>query len=454
MAIKTATIPRNITVHLGAPSENAPNVTVPFPEYIKNVASGEIYPNWPINAIVANILAQISFALNRVYNEWYPSKGYDFDITSDYRYDQSYKDGRQFFETISQAVDELFNNYIVKVDYVQPLLATYCDGVKSTCDGLSQWGTVDLAKQGKTPLEILRYYYGNDIKLVYNVPVEDNIMTYPGFPLRVGSVGNFVKTLKVQLNRIGQNYPAIPIIIDDSEYFTVDVETTVKAFQKNFDLPVTGEVDKSTWYKIKYLYNAVLGVANLYAEGISYDDKVLVYQEQLQLGDSGNYMQVLNYLLNVVSYFDESIPYLNLKSNTFNSQTESVVKEFQRQYKLPTTGIVDATTWASLKRAYDDTIKNVSSNYLINLNEFYPGYFLIKGMSDENVARLQNFLYIICENTHDIPGVIINSEFDGLTEASVKAIQRLNGLEETGLVGPATWYKIVELAKNKNKKEL
>ncbi len=447
MAVKAASIPTDIVVHLGAPDEDAPNITVPFQDYIKNVASGEIYPNWPLNAIVANILAQTSFALSRIYNEWYRSKGYDFDITSSPSYDQSYKEGRQFFEKIAQAVDELFNNYIVRVDHVQPLFARYCDGIKTTCDGLSQWGTVELARQGKTPLEILKNYYGEDIKIIYNAPVEANILSYPGFPIKIGTAGNFVKTLKIQLNRIGQNYPAIPAIIDDSPFFTIDTQDAVKAFQKTFNLPVTGEVDKATWYKIKYLYNAVTKVSDLYAEGIDFEDAQLVYPEKLELGSTGEFIRPLNYLLNTIAYFNQNIPFLNISGITFDSDTEQLVKAFQKEYNLPVTGIVDANTWAKLKDAYLYTINNVATKYLVDLNDFYPGYFLFKGMSGENISRLQNFLYIICKDGRNISGVKINGIFDDLTEKSVKEIQLLTGLEATGIVGAATWYQIVELAK-------
>ena len=221
MDVRYPVIPTEIVVHLGKPNEAAKNITVPFIEYIKNVASSEIYPSWPLNAIKANVLAQISFALNRIYNEWYPSQGYNFDITSSPAYDQAFYEDRPFFETISQVVDEIFNNYIVKGNQVQPLFAQYCDGKNTTCSGLSQWGTVDLAKQGKTPLEILKYYYGDDVKIIDNAPVEPNIMTFPGFDLRVGNGGNFVKMLNVELNRISNNYPAIPKLLNEGPFFTV-----------------------------------------------------------------------------------------------------------------------------------------------------------------------------------------------------------------------------------------
>lgn len=447
MAIRSPIIPTVITVHLGAPDETARNVTVPFDEYIKNVASGEIYPNWPIDAIKANVLAEISFALNRVYNEWYPSKGYNFDITSSSVYDQSFGENRQFFERISQVVDEFFNNYIVKEDQVQPLFAQYCDGRVTTCNGLSQWGSVTLANQGKNPLEILKNYYGNDIKIIYNAPVEENISSYPGFPIQLGTSGDFVRMLKVQLNRIGRNYPAIPAITDDSIYFTVETENAVKKFQEIFNLQVTGIVDKTTWYKIKYLYNAVKNISNLYSEGISEEEATVLFGTKLQLGDTGSYINTLNYYLNVIAYFDPDIPFLNLNSDTFTEDTRQMVVAFQNKYGITATGEVNANTWRALKEAYAQTIEKVPTDCLCNVNEFYPGRYLLKDMTGEDIVNLQKFLYLICQKRQSIPGVVVNGVFDNLTEQSVRAIQTNNGLEVTGVVNPATWSKIVELSK-------
>ena len=209
------TIPENITVHLGSPSSNAENITVPFSDYIKNVASHEIYPTWPEEAIRANILAQISYALNRIYTEWYPSMGYDFDITNDTRYDQSYRKGGNVFENISEIVDDIFNNYIVNENSILPFLSAYCDGRYTNCAGLKQWDTVLLAEQGLTADEILRRFYGDNISIVYDAKVENFPQSYPGAPLRLGSAGNEVYMLQRQLNRIGRNYPAIPYINPD-----------------------------------------------------------------------------------------------------------------------------------------------------------------------------------------------------------------------------------------------
>ena len=448
MAIRIPVIPTEIIVHLGEPDEAARNITVPFPEYIKNVATGEIYPNWPIDAIKANILAQISFALNRVYNEWYPSKGYNFDITNSPKYDQSFVENRQFFETISQLVDDLFNDYLVKDEQVQPLFAMYCDGRVTTCNGLSQWGTVSLANQGKSPIEILRNYYGN-VSIIFNAPVEENVRTYPGFPLEVGTAGDFVRMINMQLNRIGQNYPAIPVVLNDSPYFTIETENAIKKFQEIFGLDITGIVDKSTWYKIKYIYNAVKKISDLYSEGISIDEATLLFNRVLQLGDEGQYIRTLNYLVNVISYFDPSIPYLNLSGSKFTKDTETVIKAIQNKYGLTSNGIVNANTWRVIREVYRQTIRNIPSDYYTVLNEFYPGRFLSRGMTGDDIINLQRFLYIICKNNNSIPGVVVNGVFDNLTEQSVKAIQRKYNLEETGIVSPTVWYRIVELSKEK-----
>ena len=228
-------VPEIITVHLGAPGESARNVVVPFAQYIKNVASHEIYPTWPESAIRANILAQISYALNRVYTEYYRSRGYDFDITSTTRYDQAYVEGGDIFENISRIVDDIFNNYIVRQGSVEPLFAQFLRRVRTRCSGLSQWGSVDLAEEGMTPYEILQYYYGGDINLVMNAPVGGNVASYSGRPLRRGDAGNDVQTLKRQLNRIGKNYPAIPAL-DDSFVFDGDMGEAVRIFQQIFNL--------------------------------------------------------------------------------------------------------------------------------------------------------------------------------------------------------------------------
>lgn len=444
MAVKTPTVPTEIVVHIGSPEEAGKTIIVPFPEYIKNVASNEIYPSWPEDAIKANVLAQISFALNRIYNEWYPSQGYNFDITSSPAYDQTFKEDSQFFETISQIVDDIFNNYIVKGEQIQPLFAAYCDGINTKCEGLSQWGSVELARKGLSPTEILKEYYGDNIKIIYNTPVTPNIPSYPGFPFRLGSVGNFVRELKVQLNRISNNYPAIPKIEEENIFFTKDMEESVRVFQEVFDLPVTGEVDKATWYEVKYLYNAVKEVADLKGEGILITEVEFPYGETLEEGDSGPYIRPLNYLLNFLSYFDTNIPTLNLTGEKFTEDTKEMVIAFQTIYDIESTGIVDKNTWNALVSAYNQTKEIIPEEYLYYEDKLYPGIFLSKGMTGDDILNLQNFLYTICEKTHQIPGVRVTGTFDELTEESIKSIQKRYNLPENGVVGPATWQKIIE----------
>ena len=205
MAVGLPVIPEYITVHLGPPDEPAQNVTLPFMDYIMNVASSEIYPTWPEEAIRANIYAQISFALNRVYTEYYRSRGYDFDITNSTRYDQYFVNGRDIFENIQRITGEIFNDYIRRRGSIEPLFAQYCNGTTVTCNGLSQWGSVELANAGYTPYRILTNYYGSDIDIIRDAPVGGNTSSAPTEPLRLDSADGEVRQLQIRLNRISDN---------------------------------------------------------------------------------------------------------------------------------------------------------------------------------------------------------------------------------------------------------
>ena len=233
-------IPENITVHLGPASSAAPNVTVPFSQYIKNVASSEIYPTWPESAIRANILAQISFALNRIYTEYYRSRGYDFDITNSTAQDQSYIEGRDIFENISQIVDEIFSTYISRQGNVEPLFATYCDGVEVKCNGLSQWGSVSLAQRGLTPYEILQNYYGNNINLIDDAEIGGVEESYPGRTLQLGSAGDEVRFIQERLNRTIRIFRISRIRSADS---IPKRKTPSKHFSRRLTLLRTGSSD-------------------------------------------------------------------------------------------------------------------------------------------------------------------------------------------------------------------
>ena len=214
-----------------------------------------------------------------------------------------------------------------------------------------------------------------------------------------------------------------------------------------FNLKVNGVVDKSTWYKIKYIYNAVKKISDIYSEGISIDEASLVFSKKLVLGDKGKFIRALNYYLNTIAYFDDDIPYFELSGDKFTNDTLEMVISFQNKYNIPSTGEVNQETWKLLREKYRDIINNLDDQYVTYLDEFFPQVYLSRGMSGKDVLNLQKFLYIICKNRGDIPGVEVSSEFDRLTEDSVKFIQEKYDLLVNGVVGPSTWYKIVELSK-------
>ncbi|MFR5131996.1 MAG: spore cortex-lytic germination protein SleC [Terrisporobacter sp.] len=258
-------VPEFIVVHDGLPEDtSAQNYWVPFRDYIKNVASSEIYSTWPDQTIYANVIAIISFTLNRVFTEWYRNKGYSFTITSSTAYDHKYIHNRNIFDNISVIVDEVFNTFIKRPPTArQPLLAQYCDGKKSQCpDQMTQWGSKDLGDQGMDYESILKYFYGNNIvfsqaNIVSGVPV-----SFPGFTLQLGSNNSYVRTIQNQLNAISNSYPAIEKVTEDG-IFGPSTEASVKKFQEIFNLPQTGVVDFKTWYAISRIYVATTKIASL-----------------------------------------------------------------------------------------------------------------------------------------------------------------------------------------------
>ena len=336
-------VPKHITVHLGAPNANAENVTVPFVDYVKNVASSEIYPTWEPAALRANILAIVSFALNRVYTEFYRSRGYPFDITSSTAYDQYFVNGRSYFDNVARIVDELFNDYLRRPGFVEPLAAKFCNGTTVTCAGLSQWGSQELAQQGQNSTQILRNYYG-DVEIVPDAPIRGNQQSYPGTPLRQGSRGPFVTVIQTELNRISRNYPAIPKIPNVDGIFGPKTEAAVRKFQEIFDLAVDGVVGKATWYALVRLYTAVLSLSELRSQGQQFYAINWAYPQGLQQGARGDKVRHLQYMLSVLSEFIPQIPELTL-DGIFGPNTRNAVIAAQLWLGLPQTGVVDETTW-------------------------------------------------------------------------------------------------------------
>ena len=336
-------VPKNITVHLGAPSSNAENVTVPFIDYVKNVASSEIYPTWEPAALRANILAIVSFALNRVYTEFYRSRGYPFDITSSTAYDQYFVNGRSYFDNVSRIVDELFNDYLRRPGFVEPLAAKFCNGTTVTCAGLSQWGSQELAQQGLNSTQILRNYYG-DVEIVPDAPVRGAQQSYPGTPLRQGSRGPFVTVIQTELNRISRSYPAIPRIPEVDGIYGPKTEAAVRKFQEIFDLDVDGVVGKATWYALVRLYTAVLSLSELRSQGQQFYAVNWAYPSGLQQGARGDKVRHLQYMLSVLSEFIPQVPEVTI-DGIFGPATRNAVLAAQGFLGLPQTGVVDEITW-------------------------------------------------------------------------------------------------------------
>lgn len=440
------TIPEYITVHLGNPDEEAENVTVPFIDYIKNVASSELYPTWPENALRANIHAIISVALNRVVLEWYKSRGYNFDITNSTQYDQAYVQNRGVYDNINKITDEIFNQYVVRDGQVLPLFTTFCDGRISQCDGLYQWGSVDLANLGYYPMDILKYYYGDDISIKTNAPVGGVGLSYPGEPLKLGDSSLVVLRQQLGLNRISANFPAIPKISPVSGYFDESTEKAVKAFQNIFNLPVTGIIDQATFYKIRQIYVAVTKLSELTATGSIYEEIYEITKRILIQDDIRPSITYLQYILDVLSLYYNNIPHI-FYTGIFDEQTRQGVIEFQKIMGLPATGIVDMDT---LNKLYD-SIRSIFNSlppeeiYLPYLR--YPGIEFRKGFGLErpSVSIIQQMLSYISLVIPSIPPVPENGIFDEETEKAVIAFQTMFGLEPTGTVNETTWNELVRV---------
>lgn len=440
-------IPEYITVHLGKPDAEAENVTVSFPDYIKNVASSEIYPTWPESTLEANILAEISFALNRVYTEYYRSRGYPFDITNSTSVDQSFIKGRDIFENISDIVDNLFTSYIKREGQVEPLFASYCDGIETTCAGLSQWGSAALGNEGLSAIEILRSYYGNNIEIVSDVPVEGIEESAPPRVLQLGSTGDDTRLVQTRLNRISKNYPAIPKIEKEDGFYGVDTENAVKKFQSIFSLPETGTVNRATWYKIQQIYNSVKKLSDLNSEGLKPEDVENKYPEVLQRGDTGYYVRIIQYFLQYVGTFVDTVQPIEI-DGIFGPLTEEAVKEFQQTYGLPVTGIIDDATYEKLYSVYLALVESIPVKYTEGSIIPFPGLILRRGMNSLSVKVIQEYLAYIAEYDPDIPKITPDGSFGQQTLEAVEKFQEQYVLPVTGQIENLTWDKITQIYKS------
>lgn len=351
-------VPEMITVHLGPPNAPAANVTVPYPDYLKNAASSEIYPTWEESALRANIIAINSFALNRVYTEFYRSRGYPFEITNSTAYDQAFVYGRNTFGNIDILADELFTTYIRRRGFVEPLAAKFCNGTTVTCEGLSQWGSQRLAASGYNSVQILRYYYGSGIELVTNAPVRGLVQSYPGTALRVGSRGPNVVVIQTSLNRISQNYPAIPKVYPVDGIYGPQTEAAVRRFQEIFGLTPDGITGRATWYELVRLYVGVNALAELRSQGQRFYQVNWNFAGTIRQGSSGQSVRQLQYMLQVLASVIPAIPAVET-DGIFGPVTMQAVMAAQRYLGLTQTGVVDRETWTAIEERFDGVRRRI-----------------------------------------------------------------------------------------------
>ena len=436
-------IPDSITVHLGAPSEPAENVTVPFIDYVKNVASSEIYPTWPEASLKANIYAIISIALNRIYTEWYRSRGYNFDITNTTQYDQAFVKDRGIFDSIDRIVDEIFDEYIVRQGRIEPLFATFCDGRIAQCNGMYQWGTVDLAQQGMVPYEILQYYYGEDININTDTPIINLQETYPGSPLSLGDTNQYVLIAKMSLNTISANFPAIPKITPIDATFNESMEAAVREFQNIFNLPVTGVIDKATWYELRKIYVSVRRLAELSSRGILIEE-IPSDISDIEEGQVVPRVQLVQYFINVLSAYYESIPSIDI-DGILGPNTRAAIIEFQKTLELPIIGLIYEETWNTMYNSVLGILRELPPTAVALPSFIYPNIIYREGTEGPDVFIIQELLAFISTVVPEIPTVELNGFFGPETTAAVIAFQRMYGIEPDGIVDEETWNKIVDV---------
>ncbi|MCL2563548.1 MAG: peptidoglycan-binding protein [Oscillospiraceae bacterium] len=451
-------IPEYIRVHLGAPTNtSARNVRVPFIDYVKNVTSSEIYATWPRNALIANVHVIVTFALNRIFTEWYPSRNFNFDITNSTAFDQMYRPGAQIFNSISLVVDEYFNTYAHRRGFYNPFFTSFCNGTTARCNGLSQWGTVTLANRGLTPIQILRYYYPNDIMLTQTNNVRGVAVSFPGTALRVGSTGDAVRRMQLDLNRIRVNFPLIPQIANPNGTFGPDTEAAVRAFQRSFNLAQDGVIGRITWNEVTRVYTAVTRLAELDAEGRRYTIGENPPTVTLRRGSRGADVRQMQFLLNVISQFNNAVPPV-IEDSVFDQRDENAVMDFQRAYGLPLDGVVGPTTWAKFYAVYRGIRANAPVPPVVTPptppvtpppppptpgGRPFPGTLLRVGSRSDDVRQVQTWLNTVRNRVPGFPQLAVDGIFGPITQGAVIAFQRHFNLAPDGIVGPITWGELV-----------
>ena len=395
--------------------------------------------SWPEEALRANIIAQVSLALNRIWTEWYPSRGYSFNITGSPGYDQAYVNGRTVFAVMERLTAELFNTFVQRSGDAEPYFTEYCDGKTVTCPGMKQWGTVDRAREGLNALQILRYYYGNRVQLVTTNNIAAIPSSYPGSPLRRGSTGTNVRILQKQLSRIAKDYPSFgkPAVTGTFDEAT---ENSVKKFQKQFGLTADGIVGKATWYKISYIYVSVKDLAELTSEGETAEGIQSAGGwpwTVLRRGSTGSSVEQVQFWLSDLAQFDSSLVRVSV-DGSYGAATERAVRAFQQKQNLTADGVVGQTTWNALYAAWVDAQSDLGGTA-------WPGTVLRRGDTGMEVRLVQFWLRLAADNYSALRTVTVDGSYGAATVSAVTAFQSLFGLTADGVVGRSTWNKLKEV---------
>ena len=395
--------------------------------------------SWPEEALRANIIAQVSLALNRIWTEWYPSRGYSFNITGSPGYDQAYVNGRTVFAVMERLTAELFNTYVQRSGDAEPYFTEYCDGKTVTCPGMKQWGTVDRAREGLNALQILRYYYGNRVQLVTTNNIAAIPSSYPGSPLRRGNTGTNVRILQKQLSRIAKDYPSFgkPAVTGTFDEAT---ENSVKKFQKQFGLTADGIVGKATWYKISYVYVSVKDLAELTSEGETAEGIQSAGGwpgTVLRRGSTGSSVEQVQFWLSDLAQFDSSLVRVSV-DGSYGAATERAVRAFQQKQNLTADGVVGQTTWNALYAAWVDAQSDLGGTA-------WPGTALRRGDTGMEVRLVQFWLRLAADNYSALRTVTVDGSYGAATVSAVTAFQSLFGLTADGVVGRSTWNKLKEV---------
>lgn len=395
--------------------------------------------SWPEEALRANIIAQVSLALNRIWTEWYPSRGYSFNITGSPGYDQAYVNGRTVFAVMERLTAELFNTFVQRSGDAEPYFTEYCDGKTVTCPGMKQWGTVDRAREGLNALQILRYYYGNRVQLVTTNNIAAIPSSYPGSPLRRGNTGTNVRILQKQLSRIAKDYPSFgkPAVTGTFDEAT---ENSVKKFQKQFGLTADGIVGKATWYKISYVYVSVKDLAELTSEGETAEGIQSAGGwpgTVLRRGSTGSSVEQVQFWLSDLAQFDSSLVRVSV-DGSYGAATERAVRAFQQKQSLTADGVVGQTTWNVLYAAWVDAQSDLGGTA-------WPGTALRRGDTGMEVRLVQFWLRLAADNYSALRTVTVDGSYGAATVSAVTAFQSLFGLTADGVVGRSTWNKLKEV---------